>query len=214
MILTLQIVYFISILVSAIVALRFQDLIKSRKLGIMIPFLFWVFAQELTLYLLVDSSSKMSNAIVYHVYRVINVIVFAIIFYRIPIMAPLRKLIVILAALYILVNVMVFGFISPIQLPNTYLSLARGLVISCYAIFFLFSYFSLDNLKDEKYWTPILWISIGILIFYPVISLPLALQGQFASMNLTALYRYIPQTMSIFMYSCFTYAFYLCKKKN
>lgn len=213
MILALQIIYFIAILVSAITALRFHDAIKLRKLGILMPFLFWVFTQEVTLFLF-DTYSNIPNAIAYHVYRVINVIVFAIIFYRIPSIAPLRKLIVGLAALYILLNVLVFSFINPIQLPNTYLSLARGMVVSCYAIFFLFSYFSLDNLAEEKYWTPLLWICIGILIFYPVISLSLAFQLQLASTNKVAIYRYIPQTMSIFMYGCFTYAFYLCKKKN
>jgi hypothetical protein len=79
-------------------------------------------------------------------------------------------------------------------------------------------YFNLDNSAEEKFWRPLLWITIGIATFYPVISISLSLQnyltvGRYTFYGLKV-YQVIPQLMSIFMYSCFSYAFYLCQKKK
>jgi hypothetical protein len=65
---------------------------------------------------------------------------------------------------------------------------------------------------------PVIWITIGIVVFYPVVNISFAFYTHLVSYRSDflgiKLYKVIPQLMSIFMYSCFNYAFYLCKKKN
>lgn len=120
--------------------------------------------------------------------------------------------------IYLLANVLIYFFVNSIFEPNGYLVLMRGFVISCFAIFFLFRYFHLDNREEEEFWNPLLWITIGAIIFYPVISISLGFQKYLSAMNARIgdfrIYNLIPQALSIFMYGCFSYAFYLCKKKN
>ena len=82
---------------------------------------------------------------------------------------------------------------------------------------FLFSYFRLDNPKEEKFWIPLLWVTIGVVVFYPVVSISLAFQielKEFGDVYGVRLYQIIPQLVSLFMYSCFIYAFRLCKTKS
>jgi uncharacterized membrane protein len=133
-------------------------------------------------------------------------------------MRPLRKLTVWLTAIYLAVVLINYCFLESIFTTSSYLTLTRGFVITFYGILFLSRYFHLDNLSEEKYWRPLLWITIGIVIFYPVISISVNFQKYLAADNATLyglkLYNVIPQVLSIFMYSCFSYAFYLCKKKN
>jgi len=98
----------------------------------------------------------------------------------------------------------------------TYLILLRGFLITFCCILFLFRYFNLDNIKEEKFWRPLIWVTGGIVIFYPVVTLSLTFQDYLAAQDATLfgfkLYHLIPQVMSIFMYSCFSYAFYLCRR--
>jgi hypothetical protein len=65
---------------------------------------------------------------------------------------------------------------------------------------------------------PHIWITIGVATFYPVISISLSFQKYLSANDATLfglkVYQAIPQVMSIFMYSCFSYAFYLCQKKK
>jgi hypothetical protein len=64
----------------------------------------------------------------------------------------------------------------------------------------------------------VLWVVVGIVTFYPVVNIAFSFHKYLVAYEATLwgmkLYRMIPHIMSIFMYSCFTRAFYLCKKKN
>jgi len=210
--------YLVSIFFSIVMAFIHQKAIKSRRISILLPYLILVFMQETILVLEDYYEYFVSNAIVYNIYRPVSALVFFWIYYNIPFMAPFRRLIMWLIAIYLGIILLNYCFIESILTTSSYLSLMRGFVITFYGILFLVRYFNLDNLAEEKYWRPLLWVTIGIVIFYPVISISLTFQKYLAASSATLygleLYQIIPQVMSIFMYSCFSYAFYLCKKTN
>jgi hypothetical protein len=208
--------YLVSILLSLVMALIFRKYLGSRRLLILIPFLFYVFIQETTLWLEQQLGHNMSNAVWYNIYRPISVLVFCWIYYHIPFMRTVRKLILAITIFFLAFALVNYIFIESIFVTSSYLALARGYLITLYGILFLFRYFHLDNAADERYWRPLLWITAGIVIFYPVTSISLNFQKYLAehtaTINGLKLYQVIPQVMSIFMYACFSYAFYLCKK--
>ena len=208
--------YLTAILFSILMAFTYRRYLRKRHLIILLPYLIYVFVQETTLWLLYYLDYYKTNAIVYNIYRPINVIVFFWVYYNIPFLIPYRKLIGWLTAIYLLATLLNYCFIESILSQDRYLALARGFVITFYALLFLFRYFQLDNREEEKYWRPLLWITTGIAIFYPVVSISLSFQKYLAADSATLygvkLYNVIPQVMSIFMYSCFSYAFYLCRK--
>jgi hypothetical protein len=209
-------IYNISLLCSAVMAIIFRKYLGGRRLTILLPYLIYVFIQEGVL----DIGRKLgyfsSNSVVYNIYRPVTVIVFSWIYYSIPFMRPVRKLIIWLTLVYLLLTLINYCFIESILATSSYLILARGLVITFYGVMFLFRFFYLDNLDEEKYWRPLIWITIGVVTFYSVISISGSFQKYLAVGNSTlhglTLYRLIPQLISIFMYGCFSYAFYLCKK--
>lgn len=210
--------YLASILFSTIMAFVYRKHLGSRQLTILLPYLLYVFIQETILGLAYYLNYYTSNAVVYNIYRPISIIVFFCIYYNVSFMAPLRRLIVWLTIGYFAIILINYCFIESIFTTSSYLVLARGFIITFYGILFLISYFYLDNQNDEKYWRPLIWVTIGLVIFYPVISISINFQKYLVADNASLyglkLYNLIPQVMSIFMYSCFSYAFYLCQRKN
>ena len=211
-------IYLTSILFAAVMAFLHRKYLQGRQITILLPFLILVFIQEAGLVLAEQFRDFTSNAVIYNIYRPVSVLVFFWVYYRIPFMVSFRRLMLWLTAIYLGIVLINYCFIESIFTTSSYLSLIRGFLITLYGILFLVRYFNLDNLAEEKYWRPLIWITIGIVIFYPVISISLNFQKYLAaaSANLYGLklYQIIPQVMSIFMYSCFSYAFYLCKKIN
>jgi hypothetical protein len=210
--------YLSSLLFSAVMSFIHRKSLGSRLLSILIPYLFFVFVQELFIFFYLRQFPTASTGIFYNLYHPIYVLVFAILYYRIPFNAPARKFIALLVVVYLLLTVVTLVFIQSIFMLNGYLSLAAGFVVTCCGIFFLFNYFNLDNLAEEKHWRPVVVITIGVVTFYPVINISWVFHLHLLSNSATffgfKLYQLIPQLMSIFMYGCFAYAFYLCKKKN
>ena len=138
----LYISYLAFILFSAIMAFVFRNVISGRKLAILTPYLFLVFVQELCLFLADKYAPYFSNVIIYNIYRPISVIVFTSLYYFIPFIAPLRKMMLWILGIYLLTIVVVYVFVSSIFEQNGYLILMRGFVISCFAIFFFFVFFT------------------------------------------------------------------------
>ena len=210
--------YLSCLLLSAIVATVFRRYLKSRQAVLFIPYLWYVFLQEVGVIVANALGVLAKSGIVYNFYRPVCTTIFVVFYYRLAINAPVRKLISWMYAVYLMVTVVTFVFIKPVSEYNSYLSLASGLVITCCGIFFLFNYFNIDNSSEEKKWQPVIWITIGVTTFYPVVNISFAfykaLLAYDASIFGTKLYQLIPRVMSIIMYSCFSYAFYLCKKKN
>ncbi|HEX7845732.1 MAG TPA: hypothetical protein VF476_07990 [Chitinophagaceae bacterium] len=217
----LRAVYIAVLLLSTVIAFLYFKWLKAKQLALFAPYLLYVFAQEFILIYFRELffTPDQRNHIVYSVHRLITVIFFCFIYYRLIILKTVRPYIAILAIVFTLAFVITFGFLDSIFNDNNkYLGLARAFIITIYGLLFLFSYFNLDNRAQEKHWSPWLWITIGIVVFYPVISISqmfqMYLYKQGATIYGFKLYNMIPQLMSIFMYSCFCYAFYLCKKRS
>jgi hypothetical protein len=210
--------YLASILFCVVTAFIYRKYLHSKHLTILLPYLVLVFIQETTLGLAFYLNYYTSNAVVYNIYRLITVLVFFWIYYKIPFMVSVRRLMLSVTITYLGIILVNYCLIESIFTPSSYLSLTRGIVITFYGVLFLFRYFYLDNIVEEKYWRPLIWITIGIVIFYPVISISINFQKYLATNSATLyglkLYNVIPQVMSIFLYGCFSYAFYLCQKKN
>ncbi len=214
---SLYIIYESILLGSAIFASIQIRWLRGKGLALFVPYLWYVFAQETLMHNFHrEIFGDEKNDIVYNIYRLITVLFFSIIFYRLPVMKNVRQYIAGLTILYVVAFIITFIAIQSIFEYNSYLSLGRGFVISITGLLFLFSYFQLDNRTEGKFWSPWIWITIGMVVFYPVISISQIFVKYLSDENVFGirLYNLIPQVMSIFMYSCFSYAFYLCKKRS
>lgn len=214
----LHLIYLTCLLSSSVIAFAYRKSLKSRQLSLFPFYLLLIFAQELLAFLLIKQDPSYSTGYIYNISNPIQAIFFASFYYRIPFNQPARKLIGLLMIVFILANLFVYCFRQSIYTYNTYLTLAGGFLITLCGILFLFNYFKLDNHIVEKKWLPVIWITIGLVSFYPVVNISFALYKYLHAYQATilgmVLYRLIPQLMSIFMYVCFIRAFYLCKKKT
>ena len=170
----LHCIYLACLLLSAVFAWVYRKELRSRQLSVFVPYLTLLFIQEFSLFLFSLKSPNKSTGIIYNIYQPICAVILAFFYYRIPFNAPVRKLTIWLVSVYLIVVLATFSFILSVDNYNSYLSLAGGLVITCCAIFFLFNYFNLDNRTQEKHWRPVIWITIGIVLFYPVVNISFA----------------------------------------
>jgi hypothetical protein len=190
--------------------------LKSRQLSLLIPYLFLVFIQELTIFIIRETYAKPDVVIVYNIYRPITVCVFAWLYYHFPFRQFYRKIIPWIVIIYLVIVASFFLFVSSIKSYNRELSLGGGIALTLFGILFLFDYFNLDNATEEDKWRPVLWITAGIVIFYPVVNICFAFYNDIFAKNAMIfgvyLYNAIPQILSIIMYGSFAFAFYLCRK--
>lgn len=214
----LHALYLACLLTSIIVGFVYHNSLGSRGLFLFPFYLSLVLIQELSLFILLRYDSTYSTGIVYNIYNPVNAVFYSAFYYRVPFLRDARRLIGLLIVAFVLVNIFTFLFIQPIAVYNSYLSLASGFLITLCGIIFLFNYFRLDSHAEEKKWLPVIWITIGLVSFYPVVNISFALYKYLLAYQATLfgikLYRLIPQLMSIIMYVCFTRAFYLCSKKE
>ncbi|RYG41841.1 MAG: hypothetical protein EOO01_24260 [Chitinophagaceae bacterium] len=214
----LHILYLACLLSSFIVALLNRNDLRSRRLFPFIPYLFLLFVQEILMFFYSIYAPHGSTGIYYNIYTPVNALFYVFFYTTIPFNSPVRRITWILASLFLAANLITYLFIQSIRVYNSYLGLAGGFLITLCGILFLFNYFKLDNPAEEKKWLPVLGITVGVVIFHPVVNISFALYKYLLAYQATIsgmkLYRLIPQLMSIFMYGCFIRAFYLCKKKN
>ena len=214
----LQLIYLACLLTCCAFAFVYYKSLRSRQLSFFPFYLLIVFVQELLAFLLVKQDPSYSTGFIYNMYNPINTLFYAIFYYRIPFNLPVRKLIGLLIIVFIPLTLATFFFFKSIYAYNSYLSLASGFLITLCGILFLFNYFKLDNHSEEKKWLPVIWITIGLVAFYPVVNISFALHKNLLAYQATIfgmkLYRLIPQLMSIFMYVCFIRAFYLCSRQE
>jgi hypothetical protein len=191
--------------------------LESRQLSLLIPYLLLVFGQELCIFIYRQTSSRPDAAIVYNIYRPVSVCVYGWVYYHLSLKRSYRRVIPWIVAVYMLTVAFIFLFVKSILIYNSELSLAGGIALTLFGILFLFDYFNLDNATEEKKWSPVLWITAGIVIFYPVVNICFAFYNDIFQKNAMIfevyLYNAIPQMLSIFMYGSFAFAFYLCKKR-
>jgi hypothetical protein len=214
----LNIIYLAFLLASTIVVLFYSRYLGKWGLSIMAWYLPAVMLMELYLNWLLYIKG-LSTAPTYNVYRPLTVLVFGWIYYQVPFMVRFRPMMLTVTAIYLCVVIGSYIFIpSTFTKSNLYLTLARGFCVTFFAVCFLIGLLLLDKTETEIFWRPLIWVTIGVMTFYPVTSLSLGFQNQLHELDATIfghkLYQAIPQVMSIFMYSFFAYAFYLCKKTN
>lgn len=210
--------YLAVIIVCLVMAILARPGLKRRRIAIFVPFLFYILVQEIAVKIPDLASIKGLNGFMYNIYRPLTLVIFAVIYYRLPFMKPFQKIILWTAAGYLALTVVNHTFFESIFGASRYLPLLRGFLITFYGIFFLFSYFQLDSKEAEEYWRPMMWITIGVVMFYPVTSIVVHLQRYLylnsAMLGDFKLYNLVPQLMSYFMYSCFIFAFHLCRKEK
>lgn len=214
----LHFIYLACLLTSSIVGFATKKELKSRRLSSFPWYLLIIFLQELLVFILLTTNPDLSTGIIYNIYNPLSALFFAGFYYRIPFNAPSRPLIAGLTALFLVATIATFAWLQPIHIYNNYISLATGFLITCCCFLFLFNYFKLDYTAEERKWQPIIWITIGLVVFFPVVNISFALYKYLLAYQATVfgqkLYRLIPQLMSIFMYGCFIRAFYLCRKRK
>src|SRR5688572_2101110 len=142
--------YLSSILLSVIMAFVYRADLKRRGLFILFPYLLLVFIQELCVFFYIREVPKANTSIIYNFYRIITVVTFSILFYQIPFRPIVKKIILLLLFLYLVLIIITFLFLQSIYSQSNYPATAGGLIITGYAIYFLFFYFSLDNAEQEK----------------------------------------------------------------
>ena len=203
--------YVAAILFSLIMAWIYRRYLGSRKLSILLPYLVYVFIQETVLL-----NVSFFNSIVYNIYRPASVFVFAWIYFQVPFMRIFRRYILLACGIYLAGTILNYIFLESISSTSSYMNLARGFMIVAFGILVLGRYFYLDSKNEERFWSPLIWIAGSSIIFYSVISIAIAFQGFLSNPKQLIFevtpYRLIPRLMSMFMYPCFGYAFYLCKK--
>ena len=211
-------IYLGVLLISAITGFVYLKELKSRQLALFPWYLALVFMQELIVFLKLTYYPGVSTGVIYNIYNPVSTIFISSFYYRIHFNSPSRGLIGILLCVFVLFTFGTYLFIQPIDVYNNYISLASGFLITLCGILFLFNYFKLDNAAEERKWLPVIWITIGMVVFFPVVNISFALYKYLLAYQATIfgqkLYRLIPQVMSIFMYGCFIWAFYLCRKKK
>ena len=213
--LILYVTYLACLLFCAITAFICRKHLKSRLLLLFVPYLFALTCQEVIAFIYVLQKKQTSH--IYNTYMAITTLFFVFFYYRIPCNKPTRKVITLMTVVYLAALITTFCFQSILSY-NRYLTLAGEFVMTSCAVFFLVNYFTLDNHQEERKWAPIIWISTGIIIFYPVTYISFTLYNYLippggASSAGFKLYQVIPQLMSIIMYSLFAHAFILCRKK-
>jgi hypothetical protein len=204
------------LLLSAIIGIVYWESLKSRMLHLFVPLLLLSFVIEVYCYYAMRTWNA-STGWIYNLFLPAEVIFFSLFYYRLPLIKRLRGIILVMLITFCIAEITVFGILQSIQVFNTYLFLAGAfLIVSC-GVLFLYEYFQLDNSSMEKHWLPVVWVTAGLVIFFSVSSITIALYRSLVSYQIKIfgirLHQVIPQFLSILWYGCFAYAFYLCRKK-
>ena len=211
-------VYLSCLLFCALIAFLNRQALKTRQLFPFVPFLWFVLIQEVTIYIYTSTYPNHTTGLFYNIYSFICAIFFVLIYSNIITTTWFRRIVFTMLALYLAGVIITYLFIQKLTIYNSYLGLASGFIITSCGVLFLYHYFNLDNTAKEKELVPVIWLTIGIIVFYPVVNISFAFYKYLVAYHATfyglKLYRIIPQLMSIFMYGCFIYAFHLCKTRK
>lgn len=214
----LHFLYLACLLASSVIGFLFIKELQSRQLSLFPWYLLAIFVQETVVFVLLQSHANISTGIIYNIYNPVTAIFFTYFYSRIYFNARSRLLMIALLGLFLALTAITYLWIQPIHIYNNYISISSGFLVTLCGLIFLFNYFKLDNAVEEKKWLPVIWITIGLVVFFPVVNISFALYKYLLAYQATIfgqkLYRLIPQLMSIFMYACFARAFFLCRKKK
>ena len=161
-----------------------------------------------------------SNGWLYNLYQLFEVLFFTFIYCQIPLQKIYKILFICLTTIFFSIVLAVHLIIrpSPLLELNVYLFVTAGFLIVLYNIFFLFYYFTLDNTGAEQKLIPLLYIGVGVTLYFSVLCIVITLYDYIRIHNLqiggVKLYNALPRAVDYLLYSDFAYAFYLCRKIN
>src|SRR5258705_6965708 len=136
-------------------AFAFKKYLVTRRIIILLPYLILVFIQETALFTIGKINPLFHNSIIYNIYQPVSVIVFASIYYRLPMLITVKKWIGGGVILYIAAVIINFSIFESIFKPSNYFSFVRSFFITSFGLLFLLCYFNLDNSDEEKFWRPL-----------------------------------------------------------
>ena len=210
-------IYLAVLLFSFLVSMVNYRWLKSRLMqGFPYLLMLTLIAEILARY--VNVALKGNNGFIYNLFVPIEISYFTWFYLKLPVNRLQQRILATLLVIYLAGNIVVYLFFKPIAHFDTYLFIAGGLLIVIICLLFFYNYFNLDSAREELRWKPVLWISAGIVAYFTVACSVLALYNPLVSLKAdllgVPLYRLIPQILSIFMYTSFAYAFYLCRKEK
>jgi len=157
------------------------------------------------------------NLLVYNIYVIVSTPVTMYVFLRMLGYRGLTKTIYIsIGALLFVFTVLNFLFVQGWEKFDTYSLIFVEFIIAMLALLVIKKLFQEDDSIILLNKHPYFWISASTLIFSAVTLIVLGLQ-QFLLLKKIQLggvqiYRVIMPAINVFLYSCYGYAFYLCKK--
>lgn len=192
------------------VAVYFHRWLRNSPFRYFIPFLAYTLITEI----LATLVWSQHNGWLYNLYILVQPAFIAAFFSSMLQDRLLRR--IILTTLLFYYGFCVYSFINtPFSKFNILVFSLDGLLMTCYSFLFLFFVLKVNDLLLIRKMQPALWITAGILAFFPMTTVLFGVSGIIRFENVTVfgvyLDNFIPQVLSLIMYSCFAYSFYLSK---
>ncbi len=206
-------IFIYCIVLAILVGSIYYDHLKPSRLHLFLPFLVLTLLVEL-LGLYMKYLDK-SNSILYNVFIMIQVLFSTWFFTKAGISPSLRKFLNGALIVYLFAILLHYIFL-PASPFSTWLFLLGGLLVVLAGLFFLLNFFLLDNRSKEMVYSPVIPVAMGLIAFFSVCSIVFSFLPQIKYYDLEIggekLYNFLPRMMSIILYLCFAYAFFLCRK--
>jgi len=204
-------------LLSLLFAICFYKGLKRFKILGFIPLLFIVCITELIAVNTTFFGWANNNLLIYNLYVIVSTPVTAYIFLRMLGYQGLkRSLYISMGVLLFTFTVLNFLFVQGQVNFNTYSLILVEFVIAMLALLVIARLFREDDSTILLNHHPYFWISASTLIFSAVTLIVLGLQQFFLLKRIqiggVQIYRVIMPAINVFLYSCYSYAFYLCRK--
>jgi hypothetical protein len=128
-----------------------------------------------------------------------------------------RRIITAGLAIYIIASLTSFYYNGLIDF-NREMFLLGGFNVALSCIFFLLNYFATDSAQEAARYEPVVWIAVGLIAYFAVLSITVSLKQYILLYDLKIggimLHNVVPRAMSIIMYLCFAFSFYRCRKNQ
>ncbi len=191
-------------------AIRYQRWLRNSPFWLFIPFLAYTLLSEIFATWVWSGN----NGWLYNLYVLIQAGFMAYFFYHMLNQKSLRLIIFISMLGF-------FSFCAIVFLKTSFLKFnilvfsMDGLLMTCLSFLFLFFVLKVNDLSVIRRMQPALWVTAGILAFFPMVTVLFAVSDiiRFEKVRIFGVYldNFIPQVLSLIMYGCFAYSFYLSK---
>lgn len=203
--------YYFEIL-AFIVALICYSKLKASYMVYFIPFLLFTIICEVGSDF-IYSNYQIKTEWIYNILNPVTTLFYGYIFCSLIRNRKLKSVFFWGALLYIVINIYVLSQIEGFSILLILLSSIILVTLSCYYFYRCL----LDDVDLTAFYIKSgLWFAAGILIFYSGISIVFALVDYIRAHHLTmfgvSLYKFVPRTLSIILYGCFSIAFLLWRK--